>query len=78
MARILVVDDWTMPRLNGVEMLARIRADPVIAATRFILLTARAQKIDEPDVDGFVTTPFSLVELMRCVDAVLCAPRVTA
>lgn len=54
-----------------VEMLARIRGDPVIAATGFILLTARAQKIDEPDVDGFVAKPFSLVELMQCVDAVL-------
>lgn len=67
----LVVADWTMPRLTGIEMLARMRADPVIASIPFILLTARAQEVDVPAIDGFLAKPFSLVELADGVEAVL-------
>ena len=66
----LVLADWTMPRLTGIEMLARMRADPAIAQIAFILLTARAHAVDEP-VDGFVAKPFSLRELTTRVDEVL-------
>ena len=67
----LVVADWTMPRLTGIEMLARIRADPAIAGTPFILLTARAQEVDEPGIDGFLAKPFSLADLTASVEAAL-------
>lgn len=67
----LVLADWTMPRLSGIEMLARLRADAEIAGTPFILLTARAQETDEPGIDGFIAKPFSLGELTTQVDAVL-------
>lgn len=67
----LVVADWTMPRLTGIEMLAALRADPVIASIPFILLTARAQEVDMLGIDGFLAKPFSLVELADGVEAVL-------
>ena len=67
----LVIADWTMPRLTGIELLRRLRADPATASIRFILLTARAQEVDEPGIDGFVAKPFSLAELTDTVDAVL-------
>ena len=67
----VVLADWTMPRLSGLEMLARMRADADVRCTPFILLTARAQQTDEPGIDGFVAKPFSLAELMAQVDAVL-------
>ena len=60
-----------MPRLTGIEMLARMRADPAIAGIPFILLTARAQRLDEAGIDGFIAKPFSLAELTQSVDAVL-------
>lgn len=71
----LVLADWTMPRLTGIEMLARLRADPATASVPFILLTARAQEVDEPGIDGFVAKPFSLVDLAATVDAVLARGR---
>lgn len=71
----LVLADWTMPRLNGIEMLARLRADPLIADIPFILLTARAHEVDEPGIDGFIAKPFSLNDLMAGVDAVLARGR---
>lgn len=74
----LVVADWTMPRLTGIEMLARMRADPVMASIPFILLTARAQRVDEPGIDGFLAKPFSLVDLTAGVEAVLARGRPSA
>ena len=67
----LVLADWTMPRLSGIEMLARMRADPAIAGIPFILLTARAHHADEPGIDGFIAKPFSLGDLTAGVEAVL-------
>lgn len=67
----LVVADWAMPRLTGTEMLARMRAQPTTAAIPFILLTARAQQVDEPGIDAFVAKPFSLAALTAGVDAAL-------
>jgi DNA-binding response OmpR family regulator len=74
----LVVADWTMPRLTGIGLLRCLRADPATESIRFILLTARAQEVDEPGIDGFVAKPFSLTELTDAVDAVLArGPRAT-
>lgn len=67
----LVLADWTMPRLTGIEMLARMRDDPATRSIPFILLTARAQQVDAPGIDGFIAKPFSLAELTDSVDAVL-------
>ena len=67
----LVIADWTMPRLTGIEMLARMRADPATAKVPFMLLTARGQQADEPGIDGFLAKPFSLSELTASVDAAL-------
>jgi DNA-binding response OmpR family regulator len=71
----LVLADWTMPRLTGIEMLAHMRADPATAAIPFILLTARAHEVDEPGIDGFIAKPFGLADLVAGVDAVLARGR---
>jgi DNA-binding response OmpR family regulator len=71
----LVLADWTMPRLTGIEMLERMRADPATAGIPFMLLTARANEVDEPGIDGFLAKPFSLADLVAGVDAVLARGR---
>jgi CheY-like chemotaxis protein len=71
----LVLADWTMPRLTGIEMLAKLRADPAIADIPFVLLTARAQHVDEADIDGFIAKPFALDDLVAGVDAALARRR---
>jgi DNA-binding response OmpR family regulator len=71
----LVLADWTMPRLTGIEMLEQMRADPATAAIPFILLTARANEVHEPGIDGFLAKPFSLADLVAGVDAALARGR---
>ena len=42
----LIVLDWMMPRLTGIEVCAALRSDPVFTATPIIVLTAKAQEAD--------------------------------
>lgn len=71
----VVLADWTMPRLTGIEMLHAMRADPATAPLPFVLLTARAQVVDEAGIDGFIAKPFALADLVAGVDAVLARGR---
>ena len=74
----LVVLDWIMPRMNGLEMCAALRADPdeSLARTPVLLLTAKAQ---EPDLErgfaagatDYIVKPFSPRELATRVTAAL-------
>ena len=74
----LVVLDWMMPRMNGLEMCAALRADPdeALARTPVLLLTAKAQ---EPDLErgfaagatDYIVKPFSPRELATRVTAAL-------
>jgi DNA-binding response OmpR family regulator len=74
----LVVLDWMMPRMNGLEVCRALRADadPSLARTPVLLLTAKAQ---EPDLErgfaagatDFVAKPFSPRELVSRVTAAL-------
>ena len=72
----LVVLDWMMPRLTGVEVCRALREDPEVSATPVILLTAKAQEADvqrgfAAGADDYVAKPFSPPELASRVDALL-------
>lgn len=76
----LVVLDWMMPRMTGIEVCVAIRADPTIAATPIILLTARAQEADvqrgfAAGADDYLVKPFSPRELASRVDALITRSR---
>jgi two-component system NtrC family sensor kinase len=64
----LVLTDWMMPGLDGLELVRRIRAAGRPGYVYVILLTARAQKQDmvegmEAGADEFLTKPFDRDEL---------------
>ena len=70
----VVVLDWMMPRMNGLEVLQRIRSDEAIRDIPVLLLTARAQEdaIERgfaAGADDYVVKPFSPRELLIRVDA---------
>ncbi len=67
----IVITDWEMPRLSGVELIERIRAAPPSLAANYVyivLLTSRTNKSDivggiEAGADDFVSKPFDREEL---------------
>lgn len=65
----LVISDWDMPGLNGMEFCRRIRSRPRTSYTYFIILTARAPSTEnlreavESGVDDFLTKPVGRLAL---------------
>lgn len=65
----LVISDFNMPKVDGLELLRAIRAHPPIAKTAFIMLTGRAdrelvQRASQYGVNNYLSKPFT-VELLR-------------
>ncbi|WP_416903689.1 SpoIIE family protein phosphatase [Micromonospora echinospora] len=70
----LVVSDVMMPRLDGLQLVAALRADPRTAGTPVLLLSARAGQeasIEglEAGADDYLVKPFSAAELLARVRA---------
>jgi two-component system, NtrC family, sensor kinase len=70
----LVISDWSMPVLNGLELCNRIRAASFDRYIYFILLTANTEKADmiagmEAGADDFLGKPFDQSELRVCIRA---------
>jgi DNA-binding response OmpR family regulator len=69
----IVISDWKMPRMNGVELCRRIRsADPVRAYTRFIFVTGNggaAHRLagTQAGADDFLVKPILLDQLEACL-----------
>ena len=68
----VVTLDVMMPRVDGWEAAARLRADPETAHIKVILLSARAQESDiqrgeRIGVDAYLTKPFDPDELIDVV-----------
>lgn len=72
----VVLLDVQMPGRTGLEVLALIRSDPSLSATRVIMLTAKALKADmelglTAGADLYLTKPFSPLDLLTRVDEAL-------
>jgi DNA-binding response OmpR family regulator len=68
----VVVLDVMMPRLSGTDVLSALRADAQLAATRVVLLSARAQEADverglDAGADAYLAKPFQASELIELV-----------
>jgi len=72
----LILLDWMLPGMSGIDLVRRLRADASWSAIPIILLTARGEEEDkvrgfQVGVDDFMTKPFSTRELLSRVRAVL-------
>ena len=72
----LVVLDWMLPKVSGVEVCRQIRAGAETRRTPVIMLTARSEEADkirglETGADDYVVKPFAMSELVARIRALL-------
>ena len=72
----LVLIDWMLPGMSGVDLARRLRRDPITAELPLLMLTARGEESDklksfDAGIDDYVTKPFSPRELTARVKALL-------
>jgi two-component system phosphate regulon response regulator PhoB len=72
----LVLLDWMLPGVSGIELARRLRSDKRTKTVPIIMLTARADEQDkltglDTGCDDYITKPFSPRELNARVKAVL-------
>lgn len=72
----LMLLDWMLPKISGIEICRRVRTRQETANLPIIMLTAKTEEADrirglETGADDYVTKPFSTNELMARVKAVL-------
>lgn len=72
----IVMLDVHMPRLNGLDVCRRLRAEPAFADTTIIMLTAAAQADDvarglAAGADHYLTKPFSPVALLTLLERLM-------
>jgi two-component system chemotaxis response regulator CheY len=60
----LILSDWNMPKMSGLDLLKKIRGDARLKDVPFLLVTAEAEKTQVQEalsagVDNYVVKPFS-------------------
>lgn len=72
----LILLDWMLPGISGVDFARRLKRDPKTSGIPIIMLTARGTENDkvkglDTGADDFITKPFSTRELLARVRAVM-------
>ena len=72
----LVVLDWMLPNMSGIEICRQMRKKPATRQTPVIMLTAKGEETDrirglETGADDYMVKPFSPAELTARIKAVL-------
>jgi two-component system chemotaxis response regulator CheY len=72
----LIVSDWNMDGISGLELLTKIRNNPVIKKLPFIMATGQKEKSQimaakEAGANNYVVKPFSAADLRKRIEAVL-------
>jgi diguanylate cyclase (GGDEF)-like protein len=76
----LVISDWNMAPMSGIELLNRVRAEPALRGLRFLMLTANARSASRIEarnagVDGFLVKPFRPDALAQKIREILSVPQ---
>lgn len=72
----IIVLDWMLPGISGIEICRRLKSKPETRAIPVLMLSARSEEVDrvrglETGADDYVVKPYSVLELMARVRAQL-------
>jgi len=72
----MLITDWNMPKLPGIELLRAVRADPRLAALPVLMVTAEVKRdqiiaATQAGVNGFIIKPFTPQALAAKVQKIL-------
>ena len=73
----LIISDWNMPKMTGLELLKAVRAEPSWAKIPFIMVTAEAQQDNiilavKAKVSQYIVKPFTADTLGEKIQKVFC------
>lgn len=71
----LIISDYNMPKLDGLNFLRAVRSTPALKNTGFIMLTGRAdsdlvQRAQQFGVNNYLVKPFTVTTLRQKIEAV--------
>jgi two-component system chemotaxis response regulator CheY len=74
----LIISDWNMEPMTGFDFLREVRADPELAKTPFIMVTAESKTENviaakKAGVNNYIVKPFNAQTLKNKIDAVFAA-----
>lgn len=72
----LVIVDWMLPGMSGVDLAKRIRKDELTSSLPLLMLTARSEESDvlksfDSGIDDYMSKPFSPKELVARIKALM-------
>ncbi len=72
----LVLLDWMLPQMSGMDFVKYVRQHPELSALPIIMLTAKAEEDDKLDgfdagIDDYISKPFSFKEVLARIQSVL-------
>lgn len=73
----LIISDWNMPNMMGIDLLKAVRSNEKLKSVPFIMVTAEAEKENiieaaKAGVSNYVLKPFTADSLSEKIEAVLC------
>ncbi len=72
----LIISDWNMPKMTGLELLKKVRASDKYKSTPFLMVTAEAQKQNvieavQAGVSNYVVKPFTAEAISDKLEKIL-------
>ncbi len=72
----LLITDWTMPKMPGIELLRAVRSDPQLARLPVLMVTAEVKRdqiveATHAGVNGYILKPFTEQALTAKVNKIL-------
>ena len=74
-----LITDWSMPRMEGIELVRAVRADARLGSMPILMVTAEARREQiieaaEAGVNDYIVKPFTPENLKRRIEKILCPP----